>query len=331
MNFEIKPVKIGDKLVGPGQPTYVVAEFGINIGGSVALTKEMAHMAVKAGVDAIKFQTRDVDIVFRPEELERDREVPQELLINAIERGVLPPEAIKRLRESDFGNSTNGDLKRLLELTDGEYREIDRHCQEIGMLWFTACWDTNSFKRMEKLFPHLPAIKIASPCNQDLKLLGLARDSGKPIILSTGMSSLQDVQRIIKFIGTENLIILHCRSIYSTGMDTDAEMLGSINLRAIDTLQEMFRVPVGLSSHTSGIMPPYAAVVRGACMIEKHVTLRRSLWGSDQSWSLNPGDLTRMVQMIREIPLILGDGKITFDPKEKTADTKLRRVRWDAE
>lgn len=331
MPKETKPVKIGDKLVGPGQPTFIVAEIGINHTGIPSVAKKMIDLAVESGVDAVKFQTRTVDVVYKPEELAQARQVPETILLNALRREVLPPEAVRRLKDSNFEKSTNGDLKRLLEFTDNEYQELDRYCREKGVMWFTACWDVESLERMERLFPEMPVVahKIASPCNQDRALLRRARASGKPIIMSTGMSQLKTLRAAVDMIGTENLVLMHCKSIYSTGVEFGEEMLRKLNLRAIDTLRETFAVPVGFSSHDSGIMPTYAAVARGANIVEKHITLERGMWGSDQGWSTDPVDWPRLCQAIRELELVLGDGRIIFDPEEEVAEKKLRRVRWE--
>ncbi len=328
MSSEIKPVKIGNKLVGLGQPVYIVAEIGINHNGSIDIAKRMINLAAEAGVDAVKFQTRTVEVVYRPEELLQPRSIPEAILLNAVRREVLPQEAMVRLRESNFERSTNGDLKRLLEFSDAEYQELDRHCAAKDIVWFTACWDTDSVERMDRLFPNLPAYKVASPCNQDRPLLERLRQTGKPIILSTGMSHFEKVTAAINLLDQSKLVVLHCKSIYPTGMEAGKEMLGRINLRAIDALRQELGVPIGFSSHDSGIMPTYAAVARGASMIEKHITLERGMWGSDQGWSTDPIDLPRLCRAVREFPLILGSGEVAFDPAEEAAEKKLRRVRW---
>ncbi|MEA1929452.1 MAG: N-acetylneuraminate synthase family protein [Patescibacteria group bacterium] len=320
------PVRIGDCTVGPGHPTFLVAEIGINHNGDMDIAKRLIDLAAIAGASAVKFQTRTVGTVYSLEELARPRPVPRNLLENAIRRGTLSAEAVTRLRKSDFEDSTNGDLKWLLELTDNELREIDDHCRERGIIWFTACWDTASVDRIEELFPGTPAHKIPSPCNQDDELLRRLRKTGKPLILSTGMTDLDGIRAAVYVLGTENLIVLHCASVYPTGTTSGDEMLGLINLRGITTLQETFGVPIGLSSHDSGIQPAYAAAVLGACMVEKHITLERGMWGSDQGSSIDPIDLPRLGKMLQELPLILGDGKILVNEAERAMEQKLRRV-----
>jgi N-acetylneuraminate synthase len=323
----IKPVIIGRQSVGPGCRTFVVGEIGINHNGDIKLAKELVDMAAQVGCDAVKLQTRTIRIVYTAKELAQPREVPREILENAIRREVLSSEAVARLKQSNFEASTNGDLKAALEFTDGELQEFDRHCQNRNMMWFTACWDIESVERVERLFPHLPCHKIASPCNEDDALLKAVRQTGKPVILSTGMTDLDGVHAAINVLGRDNLIILHCTSVYPRGTDFGDEILQAINLRGIDTLTREFGVPVGFSSHDAGIMPSYAAAARGAVMLEKHITMERSMFGSDQAASLEPQELLALCRAVQEVYLILGDGKIVVYPSEEVAITKLRRVR----
>ncbi len=325
MKTHIDPVQVGKKLVGPGQPTYIVAEIGINHNGYLRIAKDLIDVAVKAGADAVKFQTRNVDVVFTEEELSRLRPVPRNILENAITRGVLSDDAVERLQMSDFQQSTNGDLKRLLEFTDAEYEEIDAYCKKVNIEWFTSCWNISSVVRMETFNP--PCHKIASACNEDDGLMLQAQATGKPVILSTGMTDLEGVKTAVGILGKENLVILHCTSVYPKGAESNLDILKLINLRGIDTLSEEFGVPVGFSSHDSGIQPTYAAVARGAVMVEKHITLERGMWGSDQSSSVEPSGFIHLCGMIRQLPSVLGDGKITIYPAEEEVAKKLRRVR----
>lgn len=328
MSLHVNPVQIGNHQVGPNEPTFIVAEIGINHNGFVSIAKQLIDLAIDAGCDAVKFQTRTVPIVYSAEELDKPRDVPQDILENAVSRNVLPKESVQRLKRSRFLDTKNGDLKYALELTDSEYREIDSYCSQRGILWFTSCWDVDSVDRMESLFS-LPCHKIASACNEDDLLLARLRATGKPLILSTGMTDLQGVHDAVGVLGRENLIILHCTSVYPQGVGTEygEEMLRHINLRGMDTLIREFSVPVGFSGHDTGIQPTYAAVVLGACMIEKHITLERGMWGSDQGSSLAPEGLRRLCGMVRELPHVLGSGVIEIYPAEQTAITKLRRVR----
>jgi len=326
---DIKPVVIAGRKVGPEELPFIVAEIGINHNGFVSTAKELIDLAVEAGCDAVKFQTRTVPVVYSTAELDKSRDVPRDILEHAIKRGVLSSISIKRLEQSDFRNSLNSDLKYALEFTDDEYREIDTYSKMRGILWFTSCWDSQSVERIERLFPDLPCHKIASACNEDDGLLTRLRATEKPLILSTGMTDLVGVHNAVRMLDKKNLIILHCTSVYpqGTGVEYGAEMLRHINLRGIETLREEFAVPVGFSGHDTGIQPAYAAAVLGACMIEKHITLERGMWGSDQGSSLAPEGLHRLCGMVHELQYVLGNGVIEVYPAEQAAITKLRRVR----
>jgi N-acetylneuraminate synthase len=187
----MQPVKIGDCLVGPGYPAYIVAEIGINHNGDVKLAKKLIDAAVDAGCSAVKFQKRTVDVVYTPEEL-------------------------ARLRESPFG-TTNGDLKRALEFGPDAYTEIDRHCRQVGIPWFASCWDETAVDFIDQFTP--PCFKIASASLTDDKLLRRHRALGKPIVLSSGMSSLEQIDHAVEVLGKENLVLLHCSSTYPAKLE----------------------------------------------------------------------------------------------------------------
>lgn len=325
MERKINPVLIGGHTIGPGKSTCIVAEIGINHNGFLKHVFALIDAAVAAGCDAVKFQKRTIPVVYSPEELERPREVPRDVLENALQRNALPHKNAQRLIESKFSNSTNGDLKYALEFSAQEYQEIARYCASRSIMWFASCWDTGAIECIEQFNP--PCHKIASACNEDDELLRALRATGKPLILSTGMTDLQGVHDAVRVLGNHELIILHCTSVYPTGTQFGTDMLSLINLAGIDTLQKEFGVPVGFSSHDSGIMPTYAAVVRGACMVEKHITLEPSMWGSDQRSSIPPHTLIDLCRMIREFRYILGNGEITILPSEVPQMEKLRRVR----
>lgn len=320
-------IHIGSREIGTGQRPYIIGEIGINHNGDLAIAKKLVDVAINAGADAVKLQTRTVEIVYSQAELAKPRPVPRSILENAIRRGVLSDDAVKRLRNSNFEHSTNGDLKHALELTDDELVEFDCYCRLQHITWLTSCWDVQSFDRIERLFPHLPAHKVASACNEDDELLGRIRASGKPIILSTGMTDLAGVSTAVDVVGREQLVLLHCTSVYPKGTESGDEILRLVNLRGMDTLRETFNVPVGFSSHDSGIMPSYAAAARGAVIIEKHITLERSMWGSDQGSSIEPLALTSLCRMVHELHIALGDGQIVVYPDERDVAQKLRRVR----
>lgn len=284
-------VRIGDRMIGSGAPCFVVAEIGINHNGDVALAKKLIDAAVAAGCDMVKFQKRTVDVVFTPEELARPRDTP-------------------------FG-PTNGDLKRALELGETEYREIDEHCRGKGIPWCASCWDEGSVDFIERFQP--PCYKIASACLTDVGLLQRHAATGRPIVLSTGMSTLEEIDRAVDVLGTDRLVLLHCTSTYPSAIE-------ELNLKAIPVLQERYAVPVGYSGHEVGLATSVAAVVMGACMVERHITLDRAMWGSDQAASVEPHGFARLVRDIRAVEKAAGDGvKRVYDSEVPVRD-KLRRV-----
>ncbi|MDR3639332.1 MAG: N-acetylneuraminate synthase family protein [Isosphaeraceae bacterium] len=284
-------VKIADTLVGDGQPCYVIAEIGINHNGSVDLAKKLISVAVSAGCNAVKFQKRTVSVVYTPEELAKPRESP-------------------------FGE-TNGDLKRGLEFGFEEYREIVRFCKDVKIDWFASCWDEASVDFIEELNP--PCYKIASASLTDDHLLQHTRATGKPIILSTGMSTLEQVDHAVEVLGRRDLILLHTTSTYPANYD-------ELNLRVIPTLRQRYSVPVGYSGHETGLPSSAAAVVLGACAVERHITMDRAMWGSDHAASLEPNGIQRLIRDIRLIETSMGDGVKRVIPREEPIIQKLRRV-----
>lgn len=283
-------VQVGSRFVGPGQSTLVVAEIGINHNGDVELAKRLIEAAAGAGCDAVKFQKRTVDVVYSAEELARPRESP-------------------------FG-STNGDLKRRLELDRAAYADIDRTCRRLGLLWFASCWDAASVEFLEQFDP--PCHKIASPCLTDDALLAVHRRTGRPMFVSTGMSSTGEIDHAVHTIGDAPLVLLHCTSAYPA---TAAEL----NLRVIPWMAERYQVPIGYSGHEVGLYTTLAAVALGACLVERHFTLDRTMWGSDQVASVEPQGMARLVKDIRAVEAALGDGVKRVYPSELPARDKLRR------
>lgn len=287
----MQPVQIGDHLVSPSHPTFIVAEIGINHNGDLELAKKLISAAVASGCDAVKFQKRTIEVVYTPEELARPRESP-------------------------FG-TTNEDLKRGLEFGYDEYREIDRFCRSIGMMWFASCWDEGSVNFIEQFDP--PCYKIASACLTDDGLLRHHRSMGRPIILSTGMSTLEQIDHAVEVLGRENLILMHCTSTYPAKIE-------ELNLRVIPRLIERYDVPVGYSGHEVGLYTTLAAVVLGACAVERHITLDRAMWGSDQAASVEPHGIVRLVKDIRAAEIAMGDGVKRVYESEIPVIHKLRRV-----
>ena len=285
-----KAIQIDDKVVGNGYPCYIVAEIGINHNGSIENALNLIDLAKEAGCDAVKFQKRTIDVVYTPEELARPRENP-------------------------FG-STNGDLKKGLEFGFEEYSTIDKYCKQKKISWFASCWDEASVDFIEKFDP--PCYKIASASLTDDNLLLYHKKYDKPTILSTGMSTLEQIKHSVKVLGEEGLIILHSTSTYPAQPD-------ELNLEVINTLKNEFLVPVGYSGHEIGMPTSYAAAVLGACMVERHITLDRALWGSDQAASLGPAGLMSLVEYIRTFEIAKGDGVKKIYPSEIPIIKKLRR------
>ena len=290
MENKFKKVKIGNRWVGKGELPFIVAEIGINHNGDLNLAKKLIDMAVFAGCDAVKFQKRTIELVYTPEELAKERESP-------------------------FG-TTNGDLKRGLEFGEKEYQEIDRYCKERGIIWFASPWDVRSVDFLEKF--NVPCYKIASACLTDDELLKYVKSKGKPIILSTGMSTEEEIKRAVKILGEKNLVVLHCTSTYPSKLE-------ELNLKVINWLKKEFNCPVGYSGHETGIVEPVMAVVLGACVVEKHITLDRAMWGSDHAASLEPNGLNRLVRDIRNLPVCLGNGEKRVYDSEIPIIQKLRK------
>lgn len=284
-------VKIGNRPIGPGHPCYAVAEIGINHNGDVAIAKQLMEVAKAAGCEAVKFQKRTIDVVFTAEELARPRESP-------------------------FG-TTNGDLKRGLEFGEDQFRALDAHARVLGIQWYSSCWDEASVDFIDRFSP--PAYKIASASLTDDVLLRHTRSKGKPIILATGMSTLEEVDHAVEVLGKKDLVILHAVSTYPA-------KYSELNLRAMTTLRQRFGVPVGYSGHETGLASTVAAVALDACMVERHVTLDRAMWGSDQAASLEPTGFTRLMRDIRLVEVALGSPEKRRLESEVSVMKKLRRV-----
>ncbi|KAA6463101.1 N-acetylneuraminate synthase [Acidobacteria bacterium AB60] len=284
-------VKLGNRQVGDDQPCYVVAEIGINHNGDIDLAKRLISVAVAAGCDAVKFQKRTVGVVYSPEELAKPRENP-------------------------FGQ-TNGDLKRGLEFGQEEYEEIDAFCRSAKITWFASPWDEASVDFLEQF--QVPVHKIASASLTDDNLLRHIRRTGKPIILSTGMSTYEEIDHAVDVLGKQDLILMHTTSTYPANYD-------ELNLRAIQTMAQRYGLPIGYSGHETGIPTSVCAASLGACCVERHITMDRAMWGSDQAASLEPNGITRLVRDIRLWELSKGDGVKRVYEREVPIIKKLRRV-----
>jgi N-acetylneuraminate synthase len=269
----------------------VIAEIGINHNGDIEQAKRLVDVASLAGCGAVKFQKRTVEVVYTPEELAKPRESP-------------------------FG-VTNGDLKRGLEFGQQEYEKIDEYCSAKGMPWTASCWDEAAVDFIDHFDP--PFYKVASACLTDDSLLSYTRARGKPIVLSTGMSSLEQIDHAVDLLGKDDLFLLHCCAAYPAKYE-------DIHLRAMVALRERYGIPVGYSGHETGLPSSVAAAALGACIIERHITTDRAMWGSDQAASLEPNGIMRLVRDIRLVETSLGDAEKRILPVEVPVMEKLRRV-----
>jgi N-acetylneuraminate synthase len=284
-------VTIGNKQLGEGQPCYVIAEVGINHNGDIDLAKRLISVAVAAGCDAVKFQKRTVDIVYTAAELATPRPNP-------------------------FGD-TNGDLKHGLEFDEADYTEIAAFCAQLKIPWLVSPWDESAVDFMEHF--DTPVYKIASASLTDDNLLRYVRKTGKPIIASTGMSTYAEIDHAVDVLGKENLILMHTTSTYPAKYE-------QLNLRAIPSMIARYGIPVGYSGHETGIPTSVAAAVLGACAVERHITMDRAMWGSDQAASLEPNGISRLVRDIRLVEQSMGDGVKKVYDEEVPVMKKLRRV-----
>jgi len=285
-----KVVRIGDKLVGEGQPVFIVAEIGINHNGDLGIAKRLIDAAVSAGCDAVKFQKRTPELCVPPPQ----RDVP---------------------RETPWGVMSYLEYRHRLEFGLDEYKAIDRYCRQKGILWYASCWDIPSVEFMEQFDP--PAFKLASACITNEALVKRIAAVGKPVIMSTGMSTMEEIERCFSWLDPDNTIILHCVSTYPAKPQ-------EINLRVIETLRKKFPVPIGYSGHEVGLQITLAAVALGACMVERHITLDRAMWGTDQAASVEPHGMWRLVRDIRVIEAAMGDGVKRVYESELPIRKKLR-------
>lgn len=285
-------VKIGKRLVGPGQPVCIIAEIGINHNGDLDIAKQLIDAAVLAGCDAVKFQKRTPELC-------------------------VPLEQRNLMRETPWGFMTYMDYRHRVEFGQNEYAEIDRYCRETGIDWFASCWDKPSVDFIEQFEP--VCYKAASASLTDIPLLHKMKSTGRPLIISTGMSTMEEIEQAVNALGTENLLIAHSTSTYPCPIE-------ELNLRMLQTLQAKFNCPIGYSGHEVGLQTTYAAVVLGATFTERHITLDRAMWGSDQAASVEPWGFMRLVRDIRVIESALGDGVKRVYESEQASRQRLRRV-----
>ena len=286
-------VKFGSTIAGDGHPVYVIAEIGINHNGSLDVAKKLIEGAANAGCNAVKFQKRTPELCVPMDQRNIERDTP-------------------------WGRMTYMDYRYKVEFGFDEYSEIDRFCREKGIAWFASCWDEEAVDFMEQFNP--PCYKAASASLTDLTLLKKTKDTGRSLIISTGMSTMEEVDAAVNALGRENLLIAHTNSTYPCPVE-------ELNLRMITTLKNLYpEVPIGYSGHEVGLATTWAAVALGAVFVERHVTLDRAMWGSDQAASVEISGMSRLVSNIRDIEKALGDGVKRVYDGEAAARKKLRRV-----
>ncbi|HSK31974.1 MAG TPA: N-acetylneuraminate synthase family protein [Propionicimonas sp.] len=285
--------RIGDRLVGPGQPVYVIGEIGINHNGDLRNAFALIDAAKAAGMDAVKFQKRTPEVCTPRDQWDIERDTP-------------------------WGRMTYLDYRHRVEFGAEDYRQIDEYCQEVGIDWFASPWDVESVDFLGGY--NQPAFKVASACLTDDLLLRAMRATGKTVILSTGMSTPDQIRHAVEVLGSRNIILCHATSTYPAPPE-------QLNLRMIETLAAEYpNVPVGYSGHEVGLQTTLCAVALGAVLVERHITLDRAMWGSDQSASVEPEGMRRLVRDIRVLEASLGDGVKQVYPGELAAMKKLRRV-----
>ena len=287
-----REVSIGNRKIGDGYPAYIIGEIGINHNGDIDVAKKLMEVAKNAGADAVKFQKRTPELC-------------------------VPEHQRNQMRDTPWGYITYLDYRYKVEFDEEAYTEIDRYAKEIGIDWFASSWDIPSLEFIERFNP--PAHKIPSALLTDLELLRAYRATGKPLIVSTGMSTLEEIKAALELIGEENLILCHTTSSYPCPPE-------ELNLRMIQTLRDMTSLcPIGYSGHEVGLVPSAVAVALGACLVERHITLDRAMWGSDQSASVEPQGLASLVKYIRVTERSLGDGVKRVYDSELSSMSKLRR------
>jgi N-acetylneuraminate synthase len=286
-------VKIRDKFIGDGEPVYVIAEIGINHNGSLKIAKKLIKGAKDAGCNAVKFQKRTPELCVPKDQWFVERETP-------------------------WGRMTYIDYRHKVEFNLDDYAEIDRYCKELDIDWFASCWDEESVDFIDQFDPVM--YKVSSASLTDKSLLKKNKATGKPVIISTGMSTMEEIESAVNETGTENLLIAHSTSTYPCKLE-------ELNLKMIYTLKKRFPdVPIGYSGHEVGLAPTWAAVSMGAVFVERHITLDRAMWGTDQAASVEVGGFYRLVENIRDIEKSMGDGVKKVYESELGQRKKLRRV-----
>ncbi|MBW2519171.1 MAG: N-acetylneuraminate synthase family protein [Deltaproteobacteria bacterium] len=284
-------VNIGGKDIGDGCPVYVIAEIGLNHNGDVDLAKKLIDAASLAGCDAVKFQKRTPELCVPKDQ----RDIP---------------------RDTPWGTMTYMEYRYRVEFEKDEFTEIDRYCRDKGMAWFASCWDEQAVDFIEQFNP--PCYKMASASLTDTPLLQHTIDTGRPIILSSGMSTMEEIRQGVALVDPKKVLLAHSTSTYPCPPQ-------ELNLKMIKTLKQEFNCPIGYSGHETGLQTTCAAVVLGANFVERHITLDRAMWGSDQAASVEPSGFARLVRDIRVIESAMGDGVKKVYDSEIPIRKKLRR------
>jgi N-acetylneuraminate synthase len=285
---------IGSAVIGDGHPVYVIAEIGINHNGSLDNALAMIDGAVQAGANCVKFQKRTPELCVPKDQWHLERDTP-------------------------WGRMTYIDYRHKVEFDADDYTVIDEYCKRRGIDWTVSCWDIEAVAFMEENF-NVPFYKAASASLTDLDLLNTMIATGRPLIISTGMSTMEEIGAAVDEIGTENLMIAHATSTYPCKPE-------ELNLRMIETLKGRYPgVPIGYSGHEVGLTTTAAAVALGASFVERHITLDRAMWGTDQAASVELGGLARLIRDIRDVEASLGDGVKRVYESELGPRAKLRKV-----
>ncbi len=285
-------VKVGNKFIGNGHPTYIIAEVGINHNGSLEIAKKLIDGAVFAGCDAVKFQKRTPELCVPKDQWYIERDTP-------------------------WGRIPYIEYRHKVEFGYFEFEEIDYYCKLKGIDWFVSCWDVEAVEFIKQFNP--VAYKVASASLTDLDLLYKHKSLNKPIFISTGMSSLADIDKAVEILGPDNLLIAQSTSTYPCN-------LNELNLKVISSYKERYtNIPIGYSGHETGLAPTYAAVALGANFVERHITLDRAMWGTDQASSVEVLGMFRLVKDIRDIEKSLGDGVKKIYDSELSSLKKLRK------
>ena len=290
----MRSIKVGKINIGDDHPVFIIAEIGINHNGSLEIAKKLIEGAKAAGCDAVKFQKRTPEICVPKDQWNIERDTP-------------------------WGRMTYIDYRHKVEFTKDNYSEIDRFCKENEIIWFASCWDEEAVDFVEQF--NVPIYKTASASLTDKNLLLKHKRLNKPTIVSTGMSTIEEIEEAEKLFEGKNILIAHSTSSYPCPNE-------ELNLKMITTLREKYpELPIGYSGHETGLAPTWAAVSLGASFVERHITLDRAMWGSDQAASVEIDGFHRLVRNIRDIEIALGDGIKRVYPSEMSVRNKLRRVK----